>query len=56
MHARYVSWRIQSLQWALRHRNYRRLALIILPSYIWLGSLPLAVSVGSAQQCYAAAA
>ena len=44
---RYASWRLQSLQWALRHGNYLRLACIMVPSYAWLAWLPLGVALGS---------
>ena len=30
----YMSWRIQSFQWAVAHRNWSRLALIMLPSCV----------------------
>jgi fatty acid desaturase len=43
----YVSWRTQSFQFAWAHRDYKTLIFSLLPSYIWLLSLPLAVSVGS---------
>lgn len=42
----YVSWRIQSLQWALSRRDYKGLALISL-SYLWLACLPRFVAVFS---------
>jgi len=43
----YVSWRIQSFTWALKHGHYQRLIFAMLPSYIWLALLPLTVSIGS---------
>ncbi len=43
----YVSWRSQSFQFALANKDYKTLLFTIMPSYIWLLSLPLAVSIGS---------
>eukprot|EP00050_Salpingoeca_kvevrii_P005693 m.285149 g.285149 ORF g.285149 m.285149 type:complete len:384 (+) comp11309_c0_seq1:192-1343(+) len=43
----YVSWRSQSFLWELKRRNFRILLTTILPSYVWLACLPVAVSVGS---------
>lgn len=45
--ALYVSWRQQSLMWSWSHRDYVSLFVNIMPSYIWLATLPLAVSIGS---------
>lgn len=43
----YASWRIQSFLFAWAKRDYKTIFLQLLPSYIWLLSLPLAVSIGS---------
>lgn len=42
----YVSWRIQSVQYAWAHRNYKELMMMSL-SYIWLSFLPLSVTIFS---------
>lgn len=34
----YVAWRSHSLQWAIREKQWSRLAFVIAPSYIWLVS------------------
>lgn len=43
----YVTWRIQSIQYAIKQSDYTMLLTTLLPSYIWLACLPLTVSVGS---------
>lgn len=42
----YVSWRIQSLQWAIKNRKYHELAFMV-ANYTWLSFLPWYVSIGS---------
>jgi fatty acid desaturase len=42
----YVSWRIQSVQYAWAHNHRMELALIAL-NYVWLLTLPLKVAIGS---------
>eukprot|EP00796_Vickermania_ingenoplastis_P006617 gene6617-4737_t len=42
----YVSWRLQSLKFALGSRNFRELALMGV-NYLWLLYLPLTVAIGS---------
>lgn len=43
----YVSWRIQSLKHTWAKRDYKMFFFTILPSYIYLFSLPAVVSIGS---------
>lgn len=42
----YVAWRTQSIERAVADRDYLFLASIV-PGYLWLATLPIAVSVGS---------
>lgn len=42
----YVSWRIQSLQWAVRTRNYSELAAMVL-NYAWLYMVGWGVALGA---------
>src|ERR1700733_5150711 len=42
----YVSWRIQSLQYAYKHANMKEMALIC-ANYAWLAMLPPIVAIGS---------
>lgn len=43
----YVAWRYSSLQRAVDDRDWKMLLFTLLPGYVWLACLPLAVSVGS---------
>jgi fatty acid desaturase len=42
----YISWRTQSIQFAIRHNNYKELAMIAI-SYLWLSTLGFWVALGS---------
>lgn len=43
----YISWRIQSLQFAWARAEYRSLLVNFLPGYLWLACLPLKVVLGA---------
>eukprot|EP00056_Hartaetosiga_gracilis_P016230 m.4372 g.4372 ORF g.4372 m.4372 type:complete len:391 (+) comp3872_c0_seq1:27-1199(+) len=43
----YISWRMESIKWALKHHDYSMLLFSLLPGYVWLAMLPWYVSLGA---------